>query len=50
VIVKVDGEQVPTVERLADVIAAKQPGDKIDVEVVRDSSHHTLSVKLGRQS
>jgi S1-C subfamily serine protease len=50
VIVKVDGEQVPTVERLADVIASKQPGDKIDVEVVRDSSHHTLSVKLGRQS
>jgi S1-C subfamily serine protease len=50
VIVKVDGEQVPTVERLADVIASKQPGDKIDVEVVRDSSHHTLTVKLGRQS
>ena len=49
VIVKVDGEPVPTVERLVDLIASKQPGDKIDVEVVRESSHHTLTVKLGRQ-
>jgi S1-C subfamily serine protease len=49
VIVKVDGEPVPTVERLVDVIASKQPGDRIDVEVVRGSSHRTLTVKLGRQ-
>jgi S1-C subfamily serine protease len=49
VIVKVDGEPVPTVERLVDVIASKQPGDRIDVEVVRGNSHHTLTVKLGRQ-
>ena len=49
VIVKVDGEPVPTVERLVDLIASKQPGDRIDVEVVRESSHHTLTVKLGRQ-
>ena len=49
VIVKVDGEPVPTVDRLVDLIASKQPGDKIDVEVVRESSHHTLTVKLGRQ-
>jgi len=49
VIVKLDGEPVPTVERLVDLIASKQPGDKIDVEVVRESSHHTLTVKLGRQ-
>ena len=49
VIVKLDGEPVPTVERLVDLIASKQPGDKIDVEVVRESSHNTLTVKLGRQ-
>ena len=49
VIVKLDGEPVPTVERLVDLIASKQPGDRIDVEVVRESSHHTLTVKLGRQ-
>jgi S1-C subfamily serine protease len=50
VIVKVDGQQTPTVERLIDVIASKQPGQKIEVEIVRGTSHQTLTVKLGRQS
>jgi S1-C subfamily serine protease len=49
VIVKVDGEPIGSVERLVDVIASKKPGDTIDVEVVRGTSHKTLSVKLGRQ-
>jgi S1-C subfamily serine protease len=49
VIVKVDGEPIGTVERLIDVIAAKKPGDKISVEVVRGTSHETLTVELGRQ-
>jgi S1-C subfamily serine protease len=49
VIVKVDGEPIATVEQLIDVIAAKKPGDKIQVEVVRGTSHETLTVKLGRQ-
>jgi S1-C subfamily serine protease len=49
VIVKVDGQSVPTVERLVDLIAAKKPGDKIDLEVVRGTSRIHLNVKLGRQ-
>jgi putative serine protease PepD len=49
VIVKVDHEPIGSVERLIDVIASKQPGDKIQVEVVRGGSHKTLTVKLGRQ-
>jgi S1-C subfamily serine protease len=49
VIVKVDGEPIGTVEQLIDVIAAKKPGDKIRVGVVRGTSHETLTVKLGRQ-
>ncbi|HSC72635.1 MAG TPA: trypsin-like peptidase domain-containing protein [Gaiellaceae bacterium] len=49
VIVKVDGEPIRTVERLIDVIASKQPGDKISVEVVRGTSHKTLTIELGRQ-
>src|SRR5437763_13380797 len=49
VIVKVDGEPIATVEHLVDVIAAKKPGDKIDVEVVRGTSHKTMTAKLGRQ-
>jgi S1-C subfamily serine protease len=49
VIVAVDGQRVPTVERLIDVIATKKPGDKIQLEIVRGTSRKTLSVTLGRQ-
>jgi S1-C subfamily serine protease len=50
VILKVDRQPTPTVERLIDVIASKQPGKKIEVEIVRGTSHKTLTVTLGRQS
>ena len=49
VIVKVDGQPVPSVERLVDLIAAKKPGDTIDLEVVRGTNRINLNVKLGRQ-
>jgi len=49
VIVKVDGQPVPSIERLVDLIAAKKPGDKIDLEVVRGTNRIHLNVKLGRQ-
>jgi S1-C subfamily serine protease len=49
VIVGVDGQPVPTVERLIDVIATKKPGDKIQLEIVRGTSRKTVSVTLGRQ-
>src|SRR3989442_3748824 len=49
VIVKVDGQPVPSVERFVDLIAAKKPGDTIDLEVVRGTSRIHLNVKLGRQ-
>jgi S1-C subfamily serine protease len=48
VIVSVDGQPVPTVERLVDVIASKEPGDELKVEVYRGTSKKTLTVKLGR--
>ncbi|HYZ91924.1 MAG TPA: trypsin-like peptidase domain-containing protein, partial [Actinomycetota bacterium] len=48
-IVSVDGQPVPTIERLIDVIASKKPGDKIDVQVVRGTSRIHVAVKLGRQ-
>jgi len=49
VIVKVDSEPVPTVERLIDLIATKKPGDKIVLEIVRGTSRKTMTVTLGRQ-
>jgi S1-C subfamily serine protease len=49
VIVKADGRPVPTIERLIDVISAKKPGDRIDLEVVRGTTRIHLNVTLGRQ-
>jgi S1-C subfamily serine protease len=49
VIVKVDGQPVPTIERLIDLISMKKPGDKIDLEVIRGTSRLHLNVTLGRQ-
>jgi S1-C subfamily serine protease len=49
VIVKVDGQAVPSIERLIDVISTKKPGDTIDLEVVRGTNRVHLNAKLGRQ-
>jgi len=49
VIVKVDGQPVPTIERLIDLISTKKPGDKIDLEVIRGTNRVHLNVTLGRQ-
>ena len=49
VIVKVDGGQVSSIERLVDLIASKKPSDTIDLEVVRGTGRIHLNVKLGRQ-
>jgi len=48
-IVKVDGQPVPTIEKLIDVIATKKPGDRIDLDVVRGTNRMHLNAKLGRQ-
>jgi S1-C subfamily serine protease len=48
-IVKLDGQPVPTIERLIDLISTKKPGDKINLEVIRGTSRVNLSVTLGRQ-
>jgi S1-C subfamily serine protease len=50
VIVKADGREVPTIERLIDVIASKEPGDRLDLEVFRGTRRIHVTVKLGRQS
>jgi S1-C subfamily serine protease len=49
VIVKANGQSVPTIERLIDLIATKRPGDKVDLQVIRGASRIHLSVTLGRQ-
>jgi S1-C subfamily serine protease len=49
VIVKVNGQPVPTIEKLIDLIATKKPGDRIEVDVVRGTKRMHLNAKLGRQ-
>ncbi len=49
-IVQADGQRVPTIERLIDVVAAKQPGDELQLRIVRGSEQMNITVKLGRQT
>jgi S1-C subfamily serine protease len=49
-IVKADAQSVASIERLIDLIAAKQPGDKVDLEVIRGSKRIHVTVKLGRRA
>ena len=48
-IVKADGQTVGSLERLRDVIAAKKPGDTIQLEIYRGTKKMTVTVELGRQ-
>jgi S1-C subfamily serine protease len=48
VIVGVDGAPVSEFEQLRDAIARKKPGDKIKLEIVRNGSKKSVTVKLGQ--
>ena len=47
IITKVDGAPVSTYEQLRDAVAAKKPGDTMKLEIYRNGSKKTVSVKLG---
>jgi putative serine protease PepD len=49
-IVEADGQRVPTIDRLVDVIGAKRPGDELRLRIVRGSERMDITVKLGRQT
>jgi S1-C subfamily serine protease len=44
-----DGVQLSSLDQLRDVIANKQPGDKVSLEIWRGDKQLNLDVKLGRQ-
>jgi S1-C subfamily serine protease len=48
-VVAADGVQLFSLDQLRDVIANKQPGDKLSLEIWRGDRHTNLDVKLGRQ-
>lgn len=46
VIVKVDDQETPTFEKLADYIDSKKPGDTVTLHIVRDGKDMTIDVQL----
>jgi S1-C subfamily serine protease len=48
VIVAVDGAPVSAFEQLRDAIARKKPGDTVKLDVIRNGSKKSVSVKLGQ--
>ena len=48
-VVAADGVQLLSLDQLRDVIANKQPGDKLSLEIWRGDKRLTLDIKLGRQ-
>jgi S1-C subfamily serine protease len=49
IIVGAGGAPIASLDKLRDVVAAKKPGDKLDLEIYRGSRKTTVTVKLGRQ-
>ncbi len=47
VIVAFDGEAVDSTERLGELIRAQRPGERVEVEVIREGDRRTLSATLG---
>jgi S1-C subfamily serine protease len=48
-IVKADGQTIGSLERLRDVLAAKKPGDTMQLQIYRGTKKMTLDITLGRQ-
>jgi S1-C subfamily serine protease len=49
VIVRIDDTQVESFEDLTGYLAGKKPGDRVEVEVVRDGTSRTIAVTLGER-
>jgi serine protease Do len=48
-IVAVDGQQITSRVQFNRIIAAKAPGDKISIQILRDGRTYTLSAEIGQQ-
>jgi S1-C subfamily serine protease len=49
VIVAADGKSVSTIDELRDVVAARKPGEQIQLKIFRGDAAMTVTVTLGRQ-
>jgi S1-C subfamily serine protease len=49
IIVKADGQELTTTERLRELVSEKEPGDRLKLEIYRGQERETVEIKLGRQ-
>ena len=49
VIVAVGGKRISTADELRAAIAARKPGDRLELKIVRGQQERTVTVRLGRQ-
>jgi S1-C subfamily serine protease len=49
IIVAIDGKKVSSIEELRDAIAAREPGDKVKLQIYRDANKTSVQVTLGRR-
>jgi S1-C subfamily serine protease len=49
IVVKADGAEVTSNERLRQIVAGKEPGDRLKLEIYRGQDRKTVEIKLGRQ-
>jgi len=49
VIVAIDGKELTNANELLSVVATSNPGDRLNIEYVRDDEHHTTTVELAER-
>jgi putative serine protease PepD len=49
VIVRIDGKSVDEPDDVSDAVAARRPGDEIEIEVIRDGESRTITVELEKR-
>ena len=49
IIVKADGQELASTERLRELVSEKEPGDRLKLEIYRGQERQSIEIKLGRQ-
>jgi S1-C subfamily serine protease len=49
VITKADDEEIESADELGDIVASRQPGEELELEINRDSETQTITITLGRR-
>jgi S1-C subfamily serine protease len=49
IITKADDEEIESADELGNVVASKEPGDEVEVEIRREGETETITVTLGRR-